>query len=347
MISTAPIITDAGKSLQIRALAGETITFTGFKVGSGTPTAPEHLTDLVSPKISFGISDMEDSEEGYIIVTGSFDNTEIDETFQWKELGLFCEDEDGTNVLYAYAYDPNGGRLVAGATDVTCRQTISVIIAIGDAEHVEVRISSSALYASKSDFDNHVANTNNPHQLTPEKIGAAAVNHNHNAGDINAGILPVGRGGTGQATLQALRNAMGLGNGSGPLSIENGGTGNSSVDTTPTANSTKMVTSGGVKEALDGKAPSVHKHSAGDINAGTLPVERGGTGKTSLKDLRNALGLGNTTGTLEVENGGTGVTSLEGTDYGTAKPRKIYAGTGGMTHGSSALASGVIYLQYL
>lgn len=41
----------------------------------------------------------------------------------------------------------------------------------------------------------------------------------------------------------------------GVVPVANGGTGNSSVDTTPTANSTKMVTSGGVKSALDTKLP--------------------------------------------------------------------------------------------
>lgn len=41
----------------------------------------------------------------------------------------------------------------------------------------------------------------------------------------------------------------------GTVPAANGGTGNSSVDTTPTANSTKMVTSGGVKSALDTKLP--------------------------------------------------------------------------------------------
>lgn len=46
---------------------------------------------------------------------------------------------------------------------------------------------------------------------------------------------------------------LGLGGISGIVPVANGGTGNSSVDTTPTANSTKMVTSDGVKTALDAK----------------------------------------------------------------------------------------------
>lgn len=41
-----------------------------------------------------------------------------------------------------------------------------------------------------------------------------------------------------------------------------------------------------------------------------LPIEHGGTGKTTAAAARNALGLGNTTGALPVANGGTGVTSI-------------------------------------
>lgn len=56
-------------------------------------------------------------------------------------------------------------------------------------------------------------------------------------------------------------------------------------------------------------AASGHRHAAGDITSGTLPVARGGTGQTSLQATRNAMGLGNTTGALPVANGGTGATS--------------------------------------
>lgn len=69
------------------------------------------------------------------------------------------------------------------------------------------------------------------------------------------------------------------GGGSSVVPVANGGTGNSSVDTTPTQNSTKMVTSGGVYNALAGKAASSHNHAASNITSGTLAVARGGTGR--------------------------------------------------------------------
>lgn len=62
---------------------------------------------------------------------------------------------------------------------------------------------------------------------------------------------------------------------------------------------------------INGKADEEHTHSADDITDGTLAVERGGTGQTSLQATRSAMGLGNTTAALPVANGGTGQTTLK------------------------------------
>lgn len=42
---------------------------------------------------------------------------------------------------------------------------------------------------------------------------------------------------------------------------------------------------------------------------GTVPINKGGTGATTVAAARNALGLGNTSGALPVANGGTGSTT--------------------------------------
>ena len=55
----------------------------------------------------------------------------------------------------------------------------------------------------------------------------------------------------------------------GIIDVAHGGTGNSSVDNAPTENSTKMVTSGGLFVALQGKAAASHTHQyAGSATAG-------------------------------------------------------------------------------
>lgn len=115
-------------------------------------------------------------------------------------------------------------------------------------------------------------------------------------------------------------------------------------------------------DSLDA-APKSHTHTAGDITSGTLPVDRGGTGKTALvgtssllrdmfdtsltsadyipvftsnwedggymtaQNLRNKMGLGNTTGALPVANGGTGSTTAAGarTNLGAAASGHTHA----------------------
>ena len=55
----------------------------------------------------------------------------------------------------------------------------------------------------------------------------------------------------------------------GTIDVAHGGTGNTSVDTEPTENSTKMVTSDGIYTALQGKANATHTHLyAGSSTAG-------------------------------------------------------------------------------
>lgn len=98
MISTTPKLTTAGTSLLIRALAGEAITFTGFKIGNGDPPAnPDALTDLVNPLLSFGVSGLDRSQPGQVILRGMFDNSDVQSEFRVKEFGIFAQGEKVKN----------------------------------------------------------------------------------------------------------------------------------------------------------------------------------------------------------------------------------------------------------
>ena len=160
------------------------------------------------------------------------------------------------------------------------------------------------------DYYNINDQNSNMDVIDTELSGRAQKNHQHGAGDIASGTLPVERGGTGQASLSAARNAMGLGNTTGALPVANGGTG---AATAAGARANLGITPGGI-----GAAAASHQHGAGDIASGTLPVSRGGTGQASLSAACNAMGLGNTTGALPVANGGTGATSLANVTVGNA-----------------------------
>lgn len=77
-------------------------------------------------------------------------------------------------------------------------------------------------------------------------------------------------------------------NKSNPHSVTKSQIGLGNVDNTSDAN--KPI-SAATQNALNGKANSSHSHDASDITSGTLPLARGGTGQTSLANVKNAFGI--------------------------------------------------------
>ncbi len=106
------------------------------------------------------------------------------------------------------------------------------------------------------------------------------------------GTLSVSKGGTGATTLTGLLRGNGtsaitggatvnLGSEvSGTLGVSNGGTGSTTYTSSQFLwyNGTNIVASGYSNSSF---ANASHTHNASDINAGTLPVARGGTGSTT------------------------------------------------------------------
>lgn len=255
---TPPALTDSGRSLLFRAIAGEEITFTRFKAGNGTAPA---ANDLGNPLISFGITASSTPEEGYISLTGSFDSDDVSAAFRWTELGVFCEDENGDEYMYAYANEgSDAGMVTPTGTNALTEQRVTVIIAIGNAEHVTARISASALYASKDDFDDHVA-ASNPHGTTKSDIGLG------NVPNVNTNNQTPTY--TEADTLTALTSGEKLSVAFGKLKKAVGALISHIADK---ANPHEVTL------AQVGGAAAVHQHAASDINRGVLSVARGGTG---------------------------------------------------------------------
>lgn len=144
MVQTTPQLTDAGRSLLLRAVAGESVEFTRFKLGNGSAPEDESvLTDLVNPVLEYPF-DEATTGDGYIELSGGFDSTDVESTFQCRELGIFARGEDNVELLYAYANDKeHAGWISPGGVDAVSEYKTSVVVAIGSAEHVTAIISTS------------------------------------------------------------------------------------------------------------------------------------------------------------------------------------------------------------
>lgn len=184
-------------------------------------------------------------------------------------------------------------------------------------------VSNGKVYYAKSvsasqitSWTNHVNNKNNPHEVTIQQIGAAAAFHVHSAADITSGILPLARGGTNGADAATARTNLGV---------------------PPTSHASSAITYGigttdnyGHVKVTAGNGLSI---SSGAIAMGAASASAAGAMTTGAQTIAGTKTF-------------SGVVIVGNPAINTAAARRIYAGTGGLTSGSSALTTGTIYFQY-
>lgn len=126
--------------------------------------------------------------------------------------------------------------------------------------------------------------------------------------------------------------------------------------TTHVADTVKHITAA-ERTSWSGKADGTHIHTAAQVGArpstwtptaadiGAVPISRTVNGKPLTADI--ALTANEVAAAAKIHTHvPADVTSLSGTDYSTSRVRGISAGTSDLSAGSSALASGTIYLVY-
>lgn len=206
-------------------------------------------------------------------------------------------------------------------------------------------------------------------------IGAATSTHGHALTDTNiTGTLPLNQGGTGATTQAAARTALGVPSTSVAI---NAGAGLSGGGTLADSRTLQVVFEGSGTKTTS--ARSDHGHALTDANiTGTLPVNQGGTGRTSatlgsyiigggtgafglktpqevLSDIGaapsvhgHALTDANITGILPVAQGGTGANNAAGARTNLDVPSRgqtITAGAG-LTGGGTLAASRTLAVDF-
>ena len=140
------IMTDVGAALQAKVNAGKTkLTFTKIKVGSGVnSTNPLALTDVISSK--WETTNFVVKLEGKIVsVDTIITNTGIHEAFRMSEIGLFAQDPDKGEILYAYLTDPEPDRMPAESGSVVVSQELTIGMVFSNTGNVSLTVNIGAL----------------------------------------------------------------------------------------------------------------------------------------------------------------------------------------------------------
>lgn len=278
-----PQLTNTGTDMMLKALQGDGIIFTRIAIGDGNdPGETLAITDLDNNRISVVITEMTRAAN-YVLLTGRYDNNNINSGFYMKELGVYAKNvSDGAEHLYAYRYADTDVDYVPSISSGRVVETeISIIVAVGNAENISAAISEGTGYVNIADFNSHKDNKNNPHNVTKEQLGLS-----------NVEVVPVSEMMPTWKEVNTLDNitpGMKMGN---ILAIVAQAIKN--LKNHFTAKNPHSITPEAIKAA-----PKSHKHDMSELTGGPLSVENGGTGVNSLAKLK----------ALIVETVGTGTGS--------------------------------------
>ena len=155
------ILTNKGRELLAKAINNETkINVTKFKIGAGYNTGNDReLTDLLDKRNEFSVNSYERKENGIVeftfIVsnkTGTGEST-ITNSYKISEMGIYAQDDSGTEILYAYNKGTDGDYIPVyngkNAIDIVEK----CIIIIDQAANLNVTIDNSMTYLTRESAD--------------------------------------------------------------------------------------------------------------------------------------------------------------------------------------------------
>lgn len=263
-----PTLTNSGIALMVKAFCGEEIQFTKLKIGNGNAEGIDikTLTDLINPIKTININRMDRNENNVVLVGTGYDNSDIETDITWNEVGVYANDTDEGEILFAYINTEEALEILkSNASGVNIENNLSVMLLISSDISVSAVIT-SIVYASKQEFTAHVEEKN-PHGTRKEDIGLSNVE--------NLAISD-----------QVPNFEKGK-----PLTNINKGDKVSDIVAKVWAAIDKLTKHITDSNPHSGSAPSSHEHNTSDITSGILPISRGGTGASSVSTLQTKLGL--------------------------------------------------------
>lgn len=299
-------VTNVGVALLKKWATGGTLTITKAQSGSGYVAANQLAAQaaLTNPVQALTITGYQTGDTGVTYRVQILAHT-VEYTL--RQIGIFAKLDAGAETLIAIFEDETGLTIPSSADVSDFVFSFSATVQMSNAGSLTVNMDTSAL-VSRSEMEayvaeamanvdipalnEHIENKQNPHEVTYAQTGAAAAQHYHGnltpdgkVGSASGQVVRTGTGGAVTAgTVSALRQEMGLGDGTGALPVANGGTGASTaaqartnlgvtpenIGAAPAAHSHAISDVNNLQTTLNGKADTTHNQGANTITAGTL-----------------------------------------------------------------------------
>lgn len=165
--------TSKGTQMLVQAQNGHTLTFTCGKLGSGTLSDSDDISqfmDLKAPKMTLPITKVDDSNPEKIVLTFDTSNTSLETGFVSRELGIFAKLDNGAETLYAYSNAGNNYDYIPSKDTPSDENRLVVNLIVSSSASIAVTVDKSIVYAHMSDLAEQLKE----HDTNPDAHSALA-----------------------------------------------------------------------------------------------------------------------------------------------------------------------------
>lgn len=157
MASNQFYVTKEGKRMLAAAQAGEVLGFSKVSLGDGEPLSlefMEEMTGLISPKDSFPVNSVKNNGDGTVSIECVLDNSDVEERYFIREIGLYAKDPTKGEVLYAVCSCGDAADLFSSKSDKALSIVLEIRIEIGNAKNVTFILDDSLVWVTRKEVYN-------------------------------------------------------------------------------------------------------------------------------------------------------------------------------------------------
>lgn len=147
------VITGAGRNLIAKATAGETIWFTRIVLGDGEIDVDLNEVDSMSHgSIEVPINSTKMKDPSTAVISGQYSTADLQDTFYFRELGVYAEDPDDGEVLFSYGYADEPEQILPNGSATAFEEIVDVLIKFENSVNVSAFITADTA-ASLADYE--------------------------------------------------------------------------------------------------------------------------------------------------------------------------------------------------
>ncbi|MDY6358240.1 MAG: hypothetical protein SPL76_01850 [Cyanobacteriota bacterium] len=141
-------LTQAGEDIMARIIAGLEISFKRIAIGDGYDYDVENFknrTELVNEVMSLNNLTMQVTAENEVLITGRFTKSDIEQSFWYREVGLYIVDPDDETKEILYAYGNRNDEAEYITPDISnygVLKELNFYVSVGKSANVTIYISS-------------------------------------------------------------------------------------------------------------------------------------------------------------------------------------------------------------